>query len=69
MKSIVKISMLIGVLMLAFFYEGNAQITSDPAAISKEYDNLGEVLKNPEKVYRLNLSNQNFNALSDSIWK
>ena len=40
MKSIVKISMLIGVLMLAFFYEGNAQITSDPAAISKEYDNL-----------------------------
>ena len=68
MKSIVKINLLIGVLFVVSLYEGKAQITSNSSLEYKNYDNLGEALRNPNNVYRLNLSNQNFNALSDSIW-
>ena len=68
MKSLVKINILIGVLFIALLYEMNAQITSGSSGINKEYYDLGEALKNPNNVYRLNLSNQNFNALSDSVW-
>jgi Leucine-rich repeat (LRR) protein len=68
MKSVVKINMLIGALFVFSLCEVNAQIASDSSVVTKEYDDLGEALKNPSKVYRLNLSNQNFTSLSDSIW-
>nr|MBK9653711.1 leucine-rich repeat domain-containing protein [Bacteroidota bacterium] len=46
----------------------NAQVTLDSSMIKKEYSNLEEALKEPENVFRLNLSNQNFKMPSDSIW-
>jgi hypothetical protein len=36
-----------------------SQTTIDSTQIKREYSSLEEALKNPEKVYRLNLSNQN----------
>ncbi len=36
-----------------------AQTTNDSLETTKEYNSIEEALKNPEKVYRLNLSNQN----------
>ncbi|MCE2962365.1 MAG: leucine-rich repeat domain-containing protein [Chitinophagales bacterium] len=41
---------------------------SDSSNVYKEYNNLEDALKNPEKVYRLNLSNQKIKFPSDSIW-
>lgn len=41
-------------------------ITVDSAQINKEYSNLEEALKNPEKVYRLNLSNQKVQVPKDA---
>ena len=46
----------------------NAQVSSDSSVVKKEYSNLEEALKEPENVFRLNLSNQNFKMLSDSVW-
>jgi len=68
MKSIIKINILIGALLLVSFFQVSAQTTTDSIVISKEYNNLEEALKNPNEVLRLNLSNQNFNTLPDSIW-
>jgi Leucine-rich repeat (LRR) protein len=45
----------------------NAQSTLDSLQLNKEYTSLDEALKNPEKVYRLDLSNQKL-QFSDSIW-
>jgi len=49
-------------------YNVNAQVALDSSMIKKEYSNLEEALKEPENVFRLNLSNQNFKMPSDSIW-
>jgi len=49
-------------------YEMNAQITPESSVENIEYDDLGKALENPNKVYRLNLSNQNLKTLSDTIW-
>lgn len=54
------------VLLSAF--KVNAQVPPDSSMIKKEYSNLEEALKEPEKVYRLNLSNQNLKLPSDSTW-
>ena len=45
----------------------NAQSNSDSLRVETEFNSLDEALKNPSKVYRLNLSNQK-NTLSDSLW-
>ncbi len=42
------------------------QTPVDSTAIHKEYSNLEEALKNPEKVFRLNLSNQNVLIAKDA---
>ena len=47
----------------------DAQNIPDSSMIKKEYSNLEEALKTPEKVYRLNLSDQKFEMPSDSIWE
>lgn len=45
----------------------NAQSNPDSIGVNKEYSSLEEALKNPENVYRLNLSNQNV-RIPDAIW-
>jgi Leucine-rich repeat (LRR) protein len=60
---------LIVILFLALSaFKVKAQIPVDSSMIIKEYSNLDEALKTPERVYRLNLSNQQFKMPSDSIW-
>jgi Leucine-rich repeat (LRR) protein len=54
MKTLVHTLFLIIVSQIAL-----GQTTVDSAKIKKEYTSLEEALKNPEKVYNLNLSNQN----------
>ena len=39
-----------------------SQVTIDSTQIKKEYNTIEEALKNPEKVYRLDLSNQKINV-------
>ena len=60
-------------IVLAFFalsvFKVNAQVAPDSSVITKQYSNIEEALKDPEKVYRLDLSNQNFKMPSDSVWK
>lgn len=60
-------------MILAFFvlpvFTTNAQVTPDSSVIKKQYSDIKEALKEPEKVYRLDLSNQNLNLPSDSIWE
>jgi len=68
MKSLTKINILIGILFIVLSGKANAQSSSDSSATTTEYNNIGEALKNPNNVYRLNLSNQNLNTLPDSIW-
>ncbi|MEL6253199.1 MAG: leucine-rich repeat domain-containing protein [Bacteroidota bacterium] len=68
MKGLFTINTLIGVIFVLTLYDTNAQTQSDSSAVHKEYNNLEEALRNPNKVYRLNLSNQSFNSYSDSIW-
>jgi Leucine-rich repeat (LRR) protein len=43
-----------------------SQTTIDSTQIKREYSNLEEALQNPEKVYRLNLSNQNIELPKES---
>jgi Leucine-rich repeat (LRR) protein len=43
--------------------------TTDSVQLAKEYTRLDEALKEPEKVYRLNLGNQSFASFPDSILK
>lgn len=69
MKSFLQITVLIGVSWMLSFMGLNAQVTSDSALVNKEYNNLEEALRNPEQVFRLNLSNQHFSTLPDSIWR
>jgi hypothetical protein len=44
-----------------------SQVTIDSTQINKEYKTIEEAIKNPEKVYRLNLSNQKLN-LNNTDW-
>jgi len=46
---------------------GLGQISIDSSEIKKNYTNIDEALKNPEKVYRLDLSNQNVN-IPNEVW-
>ena len=68
MKSLVKIYTLIGLLFVVSLHELYAQVSSDSIVVNKEYKNLEDALRNPNRVYRLNLSNQSLNPYSDSIW-
>jgi Leucine-rich repeat (LRR) protein len=43
----------------------HAQVSPDTSIVNKEYTSIEEALKNPEKVYRLNLSNQNISLAGD----
>lgn len=43
--------------------------SADSAVVNKEYTNLADALKTPEQVYRLNLSNQNFERFPSEIAK
>lgn len=49
------------------FQNVKAQSTLDSLLLKKEFVSLDEALKNPEDVYRLNLSNQDL-EVSDSVW-
>jgi len=58
------------ILLLVFVFlskNTKAQSTLDSIQLKKEFISLDEALKNPENVYRLNLSNQNL-RVSDIIW-
>lgn len=58
----------IGLLLITLLSQSvNAQTPADSTLINKEYVNITEALKNPEYVYRLNLSNQNI-QFADSVW-
>lgn len=56
-------------LMVFVFFAKNAlaQSTLDSIQSKKDYVSLDEALKNPENVYRIDLSNQNL-QVADSIW-
>lgn len=45
----------------------SSQITMDSTKIKREYTSLEEALKNPDKVYNLNLSNQNI-SIPKEAW-
>lgn len=68
MKSIARINILIAVFFILSLHAMNGQTAADSSAKNKEYKSLEEALRNPTKVYRLDLSNQNFKMLSDTIW-
>ncbi|MDZ7605279.1 MAG: leucine-rich repeat domain-containing protein [Cyclobacteriaceae bacterium] len=54
--------------LFSFFIQSlRAQSTADSIQMKKEIVSLEEALNNPEKVYRLNLSNQNI-QIPDTIW-
>lgn len=55
------------VLFTLFYQVVVSQSNIDSTLIKKEYSNLEEALKNPEKVYRLNLSNQNI-EFPNEVW-
>ena len=63
-----KINSTIFVFLVFAIVKMNAQMTLDSSFIKIEYSNFEEALKSPEKVYKLNLSNQKFKMPSDSIW-
>ena len=57
-------------LLIAFallFKNAEAQSSLDSTQINKEFYSLDEALKNPENVYRLNLSEQEI-QVSDTVW-
>jgi Leucine-rich repeat (LRR) protein len=68
MSSLFKLNFFIFSFFVLSVCEVNAQVSTDSSIIKKEYSNLEEALKAPEKVYRLNLNNQKFKMPSDSIW-
>ncbi len=68
MKPYIKISFLTAILFTLSFSMLNAQAVTTAAASEKSYKSLEEALKNPVRVYRLDLSNQQFKTLPDSIW-
>jgi len=63
-----KINLFILAFLVLASIKVKAQITADSSWKKKEYLNFEEALKTPEKVYRLNLSNQKFKMPPDSIW-
>lgn len=64
-----KISFIIFLTWFLISATTNAQNVVDSLFIKKEYSNLEEALTSPEKVYRLNLSNQKLKMPNDSIWE
>ncbi|MEZ5009225.1 MAG: hypothetical protein R2753_13825 [Chitinophagales bacterium] len=68
MKSSTKINFLIVLFFTVSIFNVNAQTANDSSLFNIEYDNLEEALKNPEEVFRLNLSDQNLTMLPDNIW-
>lgn len=67
LSNITKYSSLLLLVFVFLFESGKAQSNLDSILVNKEFTSLDEALKNPEDVYRLNLSNQDLH-LSDSIW-
>lgn len=63
-----KIKLIFYSLLVLFLIDLNAQDSADTSTIKKEFSNLEEALKMPERVYKLNLSNQKITLPSDSIW-
>lgn len=64
-----KLNLIVFVFLALSAFKVKAQITVDSAMSIKEYSNLDEALKAPERVYRLNLSNQQIKMPSDTtIW-
>ena len=63
----IRISGLVFLLFTLLFQSVKAQTSTDSTLLNKEFLNIDEALKNPENVFRLNLSNQNI-QFSDSIW-
>lgn len=59
---------MISAFILLSAFKVNAQVIPDSSMIKKEYSSLEEALKEPDKVYRLNLSNQNLKLPADSVW-
>jgi Leucine-rich repeat (LRR) protein len=57
--------MLVGVLLWG--HSSQAQSPADRIQAGREFTSLDEALRNPEEVYRLNLSGQTV-QLSDSLW-
>lgn len=60
-------SLLIVVFAFLVGHTATAQTDADSIDVNKEFSSLEEALKNPQKVYRLNLSNQAF-QIPDSAW-
>ena len=69
MKIAVKTTTLIGLLFIFSANQLNAQNNIDSSEVNKEYNNLEEALKNPKKVHRLNLGNQNLSMLQSPLQK
>lgn len=63
----IKNSVLLLVLSTLLLQSVKAQSPTESTQLDKEFSNLEEALQNPENVFRLNLSDQNF-QISDSIW-
>jgi Leucine-rich repeat (LRR) protein len=63
----IKSSILILVIFAFVFHTSKAQSDLDSTLVVEEFFNLEEALKNPESVYRLDLSNQSL-QIPDNIW-
>lgn len=63
----IKYSSLLLLVFVFLFKNAKAQSALDSIQLNKEFFSLDEALKNPENVYRINLSNQNL-QISDTIW-
>lgn len=68
MMSFIKTNVLIGILFALSPNVLNAQTAEATTDTEKAYKSLEEALKSPDKVYRLDLSNQQFKTLPDSTW-
>ncbi len=68
MEDMNRIKGLVVVLLIISSFQVYGQVSVDSLTAKKEYSNFEEALKEPEKVFRLNLSNQNFNMPADSVW-
>lgn len=63
----IKIAAILFVLFVNIHLHAQAK-QLDSSNLYKEYYSLEDALKNPEKVYRLNLSNQKIKFPADSVW-
>jgi Leucine-rich repeat (LRR) protein len=68
MKNFIRISVIILVSLTCLVLDLGAQVSVDSSIVKKEYLSIEEALKQPDKVYRINLSNQKFKMPSDSVW-